>query len=53
MEETKDEKLTSEHIADFYGKEIEALADPVTLDSMIALSKAVSKELEDYRHSDF
>ena len=53
MEETKDEKLTSEQVADFYRKEIEALADPVSLESMIALSKEVSKELEEYRHSDF
>ena len=53
MEETKDEKLTFEQVAEFYRKEIETLPDPVILESMIALSKEVSNELEDYRHSDF
>ena len=43
MEETKDEKLTSEQVADFYRKEIESLEDPVTLESMIALSRRFQK----------
>ena len=52
MEETKDEKLTSDQIADLYKELTETLAAPATLDSMIALSKEVSAEVEDYRHND-
>ena len=52
MEETKDEKLTSDQVADLYKELTETLAAPVTLDSMIALSKEVSFEVEDYRHND-
>lgn len=52
MEETKDEKLTSDQVADLYKELTETLPAPVTLDSMIALSKEVSSEVEDYRHND-
>jgi hypothetical protein len=52
MKETKDEKLTSDQVADLYKELTETLAAPVTLDSMIALSKEVSSEVEDYRHND-
>ena len=50
MEETKDEKLTSDQVADIYKELTETIPAPVTLDSMIALSKEVSSEVEDYRH---
>ena len=42
MEETKDEKLTSDQVADLYKELTETIPAPVTLDSMIALSKEVS-----------
>ena len=52
MEETKDEMLTSDQVADLYKELTGGLAEPVTLDSMITLSKEVSSEVEDYRHND-
>ena len=52
MEETKDEKLTSQQVSEIFKELTGSLPAPVTLDSMIALSKEVAGEVEDYRHSD-
>ena len=45
--------LDQKQVASFYGENTSMLDHPLPLDSIIALSKSVSEEVEDYRHSDF
>ena len=53
LEETKEEMLDQKQVASFYGENTSMLDHPLPLDSIIAMSKSVSEEVEDYRHSDF
>ena len=52
MEEKKNKKLTSLQVSEIFKELTGSLPAPVNLDSMIALSKEVSSEVEDYRHND-
>ena len=45
--------LDQKQVASFYGENTSMLDHPLPLDSIIAKSKSVSEEVEDYRHSDF
>lgn len=50
LEETKDQKLSSEQVADFYKEHTAGLKDVVPLEKMYELSKLIQSEVEDYRH---
>lgn len=40
-------------MTEFYKKEISALGNSVSLDEVIDLSKSISEEVKEYRHSDW
>ena len=51
-EEVSDSSLSVDEVAKYYETEVSTLENPVPLDEMRRLSKQVSDEVEDYRHSE-
>lgn len=53
MQETNDAMMTEEQVLAFYTKSTDGIDHPVPLVDMIELSKDLSLEVEDYRHSNY
>ena len=52
MEEIKDQQLSTEQVAAFYEKETSGLDNKVSLKDLFLLSREMSDEVLDYRHSE-
>jgi superfamily II DNA or RNA helicase len=53
FEESKETSMTAEQVSSFYDDETRGLNDVVPLDEMMNISKEMSIEVDDYRHSNF
>lgn len=52
-EEVKDQQMATDNVTEFYEKETTNLIDKVTLDEIFHLSREVSDEVQEYRHSEY
>ena len=53
MQEATDAQMSEEQVSAFYIKSNDGVENPVALADILELSRALSEQVEDYRHSNY